>query len=105
MSLVGGSLNDAYRCPQVNAAVGGVATSYHQRGLAIDIHPGAGFTPESASRKLYAAAKAGQLGPVRTVIWEPTWAHVDYHDPAEVGPPPPLNFFKKVGSKYERIPA
>lgn len=104
MQAIDGSLNDAYRCPQVNAAVGGVATSYHQRGLAIDIHPGPGFTPQTAAAKLYSMAKAGQLGPVRTVIWEPTWAHVDYHDPAEVGPPLQPNYFKKVGTKYERIP-
>lgn len=103
IAKIDGKINVAYRCPAVNAAVGGVGNSYHMRGLAVDIGPGAGFTPESASRKLYAEACAGQLGPVRTVIWEPTWAHIEWHDPTEVGPPPPTRFFKKVGDKYEVV--
>lgn len=30
-------INSGYRCPALNKAVGGVADSYHQRGLAVDI--------------------------------------------------------------------
>ena len=31
-------VNSAYRSPEVNAKVGGVASSYHAKGLAADIH-------------------------------------------------------------------
>lgn len=30
-------INSGYRCPELNKAVGGVADSYHQKGLAVDI--------------------------------------------------------------------
>lgn len=30
-------INSGYRCPALNKAVGGVADSYHQKGLAVDI--------------------------------------------------------------------
>lgn len=103
IKMVNGKINVAYRCPQVNAAVGGVPDSYHMRGLAVDIGPGSGFTAESASRTLYAAACKGTLGPVRTVIWEPGWAHIEWTDPKTVGPPAPPRFFKKVGDKYETV--
>ncbi len=101
IKLIGGKINVAYRCPEVNAAVGGVPDSYHLRGLAVDIHPGGGLSAESASRKLYAAACQGSLGNVRTVIWEPTWAHIEWHDPEEVGPPAPPRFLKKTTTGYE----
>ena len=30
-------INSAYRCPKLNQAVGGVSSSYHQLGLAVDL--------------------------------------------------------------------
>lgn len=104
VGLLQGTINDSYRSPAVNAAVGGVSNSYHQKGLAVDIKPGPGFTPESGARLMYTAACRGDIGPARTVIWEPGWVHVDWHDPTETGPPPPCRFFKKlVSGKYETV--
>lgn len=104
VKLINGHVNVAYRSPSVNAAVGGVADSYHMRGLAVDIAPGPGITPEAGARMLYQAAARGELGAVRTVIWEPTWCHIEWHDPAEVGPPSPLRFFRKLPTgKYEPV--
>jgi uncharacterized protein YcbK (DUF882 family) len=43
-------INDAYRCPTHNAAVGGVSTSYHIVGMAADIEV-EGMTPEQLYRE------------------------------------------------------
>lgn len=42
-------INSAYRCPEVNKAVGGSATSWHQQGLAADINA-KGYTQEQLVR-------------------------------------------------------
>lgn len=34
------TVNSGYRCPKLNQAVGGVATSYHLKGMAADITAG-----------------------------------------------------------------
>lgn len=34
------TVNSGYRCPKLNQAVGGVATSYHLKGMAADISAG-----------------------------------------------------------------
>ena len=39
------TINSAYRCPEVNKAVGGSSTSWHQQGLAADINA-KGYTQE-----------------------------------------------------------
>ena len=43
------TINSAYRCPEVNKAVGGSATSWHQQGLAADINA-KGYTQEQLVR-------------------------------------------------------
>ena len=42
-------VTSGYRCPELNARVGGVKTSYHPRGMAADIRPRNGLVD-----KLYA---------------------------------------------------
>lgn len=102
VALLHGSINDAYRCPTVNLMVGGVSNSYHQLGLAVDVKPGPGFTPESGARLVHKQAVAGALGQARTVIFEPGWVHVDWHNPRDVGPPAPCRLFRKLpDGKYE----
>ena len=39
-------VTSGYRCPALNARVGGVKTSYHLRGMAADIRPKNGFLYE-----------------------------------------------------------
>ena len=39
-------VTSGYRCPELNARVGGVKTSYHLRGMAADIRPKNGFLYE-----------------------------------------------------------
>jgi hypothetical protein len=40
-------INSGYRCPELNAAVGGSPTSYHMLGLAADFDPPAGWTHDA----------------------------------------------------------
>lgn len=67
------TLSSAYRCPKHNKAVGGVPTSAHTRGYAVDIR-----CVDSHSRfvMLQALLEAG----FRRVELAPTWIHVD-NDP------------------------
>ena len=39
-------VSSGYRCPELNARVGGVKTSYHLHGMAADIRPRNGFLYE-----------------------------------------------------------
>lgn len=66
-------VNSGYRSPAVNAAVGGVATSAHCTGFAVDfVCPGFG-TPLDVCRQLVAdGLKFDQL------IQEGTWVHVSF---------------------------
>lgn len=46
-AILGGAplhINSGYRCPELNAAVGGNPHSYHQYGCAADLAPPAGLT-------------------------------------------------------------
>jgi hypothetical protein len=78
-----GRINSAYRSPAINKAVGGVPTSRHMRGLALDLRPGGIHTPETASAKLWELASSGELGRVHKVIWEPTWVHISWRSVTE----------------------
>lgn len=87
-SHVSARISSMYRSPEVNARVAGSsATSRHMEGLAVDLVPAAPFTPESAARALVGLGRAGALGPLRSVIWEPTWVHLDWFRPGEPNRP------------------
>ncbi len=77
-----------YRCPKHNRAVGGVPTSAHTRGYAVDIR-----CVDSHSRfvMLQALLEAG----FRRVELAPTWIHVD-NDPDK---PRDVAFYQH-GGKY-----
>lgn len=69
-----------YRCPALNAAVGGQATSAHMRGLAADfIAPRAGSPRELCRRIVDAGIVFDQL------IEEGGWVHIGL---ADAGKPP-----------------
>lgn len=78
-SAIEGSITSVYRSLEVNEKLSNASkTSRHMEGLAVDCKPGKAFSVEAASRKIAGMARRGELGPVRTVIWEPTWVHVDW---------------------------
>ena len=81
-------LSSAYRCPKHNKAVGGVPTSAHTRGYAVDIR-----CVDSHSRFviLQALLEAG----FRRIELAPTWIHVD-NDPDK---PRDVAFYQH-GGKY-----
>jgi hypothetical protein len=94
---IDGEVTSVYRSPEVNAKLSNAsATSRHMEGLAVDCKPGGQYTVEAAARKVAARARRGELGPVRTVIWEPTWVHVDWFRVSEAHAP--LVTRKAVGS-------
>ena len=68
-------VNSGYRCPALNKAVGGVASSQHLRGEAADITTG---SPQS-NKQLYDLAIALRL-PFDQLIGERgyTWLHISH---------------------------
>ena len=76
-ALLGGfpiKINSAYRSPEVNRAVRGVATSAHLRGLAAD------FTPGGVSlRVAFDLIRASGIE-FDQMILEPTWIHFGLAD-------------------------
>ena len=69
------TVNSGYRCPALNAAVGGSATSQHLRGEAADITAGS----TDANRRLYTLLRELRL-PVDQAIDEHgfSWIHVSH---------------------------
>ncbi len=67
-------VNCAYRCPELNALVGGSSTSQHQKGCAADITT----RSKEGNRKLFAILM--EMGNFDQLIWEGqgTWIHVSY---------------------------
>jgi hypothetical protein len=47
-------INSGYRCPELNAAVGGSPNSYHMRGLAADFDPPPGWTHDALQQAIAA---------------------------------------------------
>jgi hypothetical protein len=67
------TVHSAYRSPAVNAAVGGVETSQHRRGEAVDFHVAGLSVPETV--KLLAASDL----PFDQLIEEAqTWVHISF---------------------------
>jgi zinc D-Ala-D-Ala carboxypeptidase len=71
-------ISSFYRCPEVNKAIGGSATSQHMRGEAIDIQGTGNLTNKQIYDYIKAKCDFDQL------IWEygndinPAWVHVSY---------------------------
>ena len=96
-AAIDGRINSMFRSPEVNESLANSSkTSRHMEGLAVDLGHGKQFSTEAASKRIAALARQGKLGRVRTVIWEPTWVHVDWFRDDE--PTKPLVTRKAVGS-------
>ena len=69
------TVNSGYRCPVLNRAVGGVPTSQHQKGEAVDITVG---SPEQ-NQKLFELIAAGNFD-FDQLIDESnySWVHISY---------------------------
>lgn len=100
--MVDGTVTSVWRSPtpapgrtqSVNEAAGGVQSSRHTMGLAVDIKPRA-LSPKEAAGRLYEAAVRGELGPVRTVLEEPTVVHLDYFASGEATRAPTLGYWER----------
>lgn len=71
-------VTSGYRSPRLNAAVGGVATSNHLKGLAADIRASGKYVIDRQNnRRLYDLAKKLSL-PVKELLWEGggSWIHI-----------------------------
>ena len=69
-------ISSGYRCPELNAAVGGVPNSRHLQGKAVDIDCGA-----ARNKKIYdhlLCHKNNGTMPIKELIWEGggKWVHV-----------------------------
>lgn len=87
LGAIDGSINSFYRSERVNQIVGGENNSRHKRGLALDAAPGARWTMDDAFAHAAAMARRGELGPVRLVLHEGSWLHVDWYGPGEAVQP------------------
>lgn len=75
------TVTSGYRCPALNKAVGGAATSQHQKGMAADVTVGG----REENAKLFYLAQKLKL-PYCQLIWEkgdktgPAWVHISYDE-------------------------
>lgn len=73
------TVNSGYRCPVLNKAVGGVATSQHVKGEAADITAGS----QGENRRLFEMIRDGGFD-FDQLIWEkgddtgPAWIHLSF---------------------------
>lgn len=89
-------VNSGFRCPALNAAVGGVATSRHMLGLAADVVP-VELPIAEAMRRLAEAVTAGALPDVDQAIVEcGTWIHLQG---APIGHVPRREVLASAGGK------
>lgn len=67
-------VNSGYRCPELNKAVGGVPTSFHQSGKGVDID----VRSDAENKKLFDYIKDNL--PFTELGWEHggAWVHVGY---------------------------
>lgn len=76
--LLGGRplhINSAYRCPELNALVGGSHTSQHMKGEAVDFICPAYGTPKQICETLLANRETVDYD---QLIYEFTWVHVSF---------------------------
>lgn len=75
-----GIINSGYRCPKLNAKVGGASNSAHMLGTAVDIQ----FGTRELNKKAYEWIKSNCK--FRQLIWEkgddsgPQWIHVEFRE-------------------------
>lgn len=74
------TVSSGYRCPALNAAVGGAKNSHHMRGMAADIVAGSSVD----NRRLFQLVQELKL-PFTQLIDEKNfqWVHIS-HDPADI---------------------
>ncbi len=87
--MLGGQMTSGYRCPELNAAVGGDDGSKHMECAAVDHIPKGFASLDAAAQAVLVAAKAGELGPVREIIpeYKKGTVHVDWHTRGQTGAP------------------
>lgn len=80
------TINSGYRCPKLNAAVGGVSTSQHLRGEAADITVGSTADNKRLFDKIVELQKAGRIT-FDQLIDESNfrWIHISYRAGANRG--------------------
>ena len=73
------AVNSGYRCPALNAAVGGVSTSQHLRGEAADISAGTPAENKRLFDRIIAMQRAGKIA-FDQLIDESNykWIHISY---------------------------
>ena len=73
------TVNSGYRCPKLNAAVGGVSTSQHLRGEAADISVGSPAENKRLFAKIVELQKDGRIA-FDQLIDESSykWIHISY---------------------------
>lgn len=77
------TINSGYRCPKLNAAVGGVSTSQHLRGEAADISVGSPADNKRLFDRIVELRDEGRIA-FDQLIWEkgtaagPEWIHISY---------------------------
>ena len=66
-------ITSGYRCPALNAKVGGVATSAHTKGLAVDFHSSYGTPKEICQRLIDAGVQFDKL-----IQEHNQWVHIGF---------------------------
>lgn len=97
------NVHDGYRCPQVNAIVGGTPTSAHPLGFACDFNV-PGQSPAASARLIAAAMKAGKIRVDQLILesgrgtvhvsFDPRARGMMGHQPGGPGTPIDWRFFK-----------
>ena len=66
-------ISSGYRCPTLNARVGGVSTSAHTKGLAVDFHSSYGTPKEICQRLIDAGVQFDKL-----IQEHNQWVHIGF---------------------------
>ena len=67
------NITSGYRCPALNARVGGVSTSAHTKGLAVDFHSSYGTPKEICQRLIDAGVQFDKL-----IQEHNQWVHIGF---------------------------